>query len=247
MPKVLITRPRKQAQAFSEVLATAGFTSVFFPVIQIRPIDDLSPLKEAIKDIDKYEWVIFSSTNAVDVFFDAIGENPQLPKVAAVGSKTEASLRSRGVAVNFVPDKYVGEAILLGLGDLKDKWVLLPRAEIAREVLPKEILAAGGIAHEIAIYQTLPERADKKGIDALCSGVDVVTFTSPSTVQNFIRLTKDAGLDPFNLAGNPIFACIGPITKEAAEKEGFSVAVMPKKYTVEGLVESLINQNVIYE
>jgi uroporphyrinogen-III synthase len=247
MPKVLITRPRKQAQAFADVLAAAGFTPVFFPVIQIRPMDDLSSLKEAIKDIDKYEWVIFSSTNAVDVFFDALEENPQLPKVAAVGSKTEASLRSRGVAVNFVPNKYVGEAILSGLGDLKDKWVLLPRAEVAREILPKEILAAGGIVHEIAIYQTLPEKVDKTGLDTLRSGVDVVTFTCPSTVQNFVHLLKNADLDPFHLAGDPVFACIGPVTKEAAEKEGFSVAVMPKKHTVEGLVESLKNHDATYE
>ena len=247
MSKVLITRPRKQAKAFANALEAAGFEPIFFPVIQIRPMDDLSPLEDAMKNIEKYAWIIFSSSNAVDVFFDAVGETLQLPKVAAVGSKTEASLRSRGVAVDFVPEEYVGEAILPGLGDLKDKWILLPRAEIAREVLPQEILAAGGIVHEIAIYQTLPTQPEKEGISALHEGVDVVTFTSPSTVQNFIRLTKDAGLDPFDLAGNPVFACIGPITKEAAEKEGFSVAVMPKKYTVEGLVECLINQNVIYE
>lgn len=169
-----------------------------------------------------------------------------MPKVAAVGSKTEASLRSRGVAVEFVPEKYVGEAILPGLGDLNNKWILLPRAKIANEVLPQEILAAGGIVHEISIYQTLPTQPDKEGFSALRTGVNVVTFTSPSTVHNFIQLMRESDLDPFQLPGNPIFACIGPVTKEAAEKEGFTIEVMPEKYTVEGLVESLSDQKVFY-
>jgi uroporphyrinogen III methyltransferase/synthase len=262
MSKVLITRPRKQAKVFADTLAEAGFKPIFFPVIQIRAMDDLSPLDEAMPHLDTYAWVIFTSANAVDVFFDSERTKPFPPqggallcsdcsdrniKIAAVGPKTEASLKTRGVTVDFVPEEYVGDAILSGLGDIDGKWILLPRAEIAREILPQQISAAGGIVHEIAIYQTLPGQPDEEGLAALRAGVDVVSFTSPSTVKNFLGLIKQAGIDPFNLVGNPVFACIGPITKKAAEKEGLTVAVMPENYTVEGMVESIINQKPIYD
>ena len=264
MSKVLITRPRKQAKIFADNLRKAGFEPIFFPVIQIRAMDDPSSLEEAMPHLDTYDWVIFTSANAVDVFFDyviarsrntATKQSPSQAwrllrsarrdrniKIAAVGPKTEASLKSRGVTVDFVPEEYEGEAILSGLGDIEGKWIFLPRAEIARETLPQQIIAAGGTVHEIAIYQTLPEHPDEEGLAALRAGVDVITFTSPSTVKNFLALTMRAGIDPFNLKGNPVFACIGPITKIAAEKEGLTVSVMPENYTVEGMVESLINQ-----
>jgi len=253
MLKILITRPRKQSQPFADALEAAGFEPIFFPVIQIRVMDDLSALEEAMAQIAKYEWVIFSSTNAVDVFFDFVAVGAQhtpsdthaaplrcLPKIAAIGSKTEASLKSRGVDVDFVPDEYVGEAILAGLGDVQDKWILLPRAKIAREVVPQQITKAGGIVHEIAIYETLPAKPDAKGLDALRSGVDVVTFTSPSTVKNFIEITKALGLDPLSLPNNPLFACIGPVTEKAAQDAGFSPIVVAKTYTTDGLVEILL-------
>lgn len=124
-----------------------------------------------------------------------------------------------------------------GLGDLRDKWVLLPRAEIARQALPEAIANAGGIAHEIAVYKTLPALPDPDGIAALKSGVDVVTLTSPSTVQNFVAICKQNSLDPLSLPNNPLFACIGPITEQAAREAGFRNIVVAKEYTAEGLVE----------
>ncbi|MGE5250953.1 MAG: uroporphyrinogen-III synthase, partial [Bacteroidota bacterium] len=136
----------------------------------------------------------------------------------------------------FVPEEYVAEAILPGLGDLCGKWVLLPRAEIARKALPKAIAAADGIAHEIAVYQTLPAAPDPEGMAALRSGVDVVTFTSPSTVENFIAILEQNGLDPLNLPGKPRFACIGPITEAAARRAGLTGLIVASQYTSEGLI-----------
>jgi len=258
MPKVLITRPRKQSQSFADALEDAGFEPIFFPVIQIRPMDDLSALEDAMTQIDKYAWIIFSSTNAVDVFFSPPLTSPSggrtnnpfplrgkarmgaMPKIAAIGSKTEASLKSRGVDVDFVPDEYVGEAILAGLGDVQNKWVLLPRAKIAREVVPQQITRAGGIVHEIAIYETLPAEPDTEGLDALREGVDVVTFTSPSTVKNFIEITKASELDPLSLPNSPLFACIGPVTEKAAREAGFSPIVVAETYTTDGLIDILV-------
>lgn len=239
--KVLITRPRSQADDFADKLRFAGFEPIYFPVIEIRPIEDNVALDRALEKLNCYEWVVFTSANAVNVVLDKFspslkGTGPSV-KFAAIGPKTAEALQVRGVTTDYVPEEYVAEAILLGLGDLVGKWVLLPRAEIARKALPEAIFNAGGIAHEIAVYKTLPAQPDPDGIVALKAGVDVVTLTSPSTVQNFVVIAKQHGLDPLNLPTNPIFACIGPITEQAAKEEGLVNLVVAKEYTTDGLTE----------
>ena len=159
--------------------------------------------------------------------------------MAAIGPKTAETLKARGIMPEFVPEEYVAEAILPGLGDLRGQRVLLPRAEIARKALPEAITAAGGVAHEIAVYQTLPAEPDPQGLAALRSGVDVITLTSPSTVQNFLAILRQNEFDPFDLPGHPVFACIGPITERAAREEGITHLVVAKEYTAEGLVEAI--------
>ena len=239
--RILITRARAQANNFAEKLRSAGYKPVFFPVIEISPIENNLALDEALEKLDCYEWVIFTSVNAVNVVFDnysslLLGEG-QGVRVAAIGPKTAEALKARGVTPDSVPEEYVAEAILPGLGDLLGKWVLLPRAEIARKALPEAIANAGGIAHEITVYKTLPAQPDSEGLAALKSGVDVVTLTSPSTVQNFFAITKQNGLDPLNLPNNPLFACIGPITEQTAKEEGLVNLVVAKEHTTEGLIE----------
>jgi len=149
------------------------------------------------------------------------------------------------VTPDFVPKEYVAEAILPGLGDLRDKWVLLPRAEIARKELPEAIVKAGGTAHEIAIYKTLPAQPDIEGLAALKSGVDIITFTSASTVENFLAIMRQNKLDPLNLPNNPLFACIGPITEQAARDEGLVNLVAAKEYTTEGLIEAISKLEIL--
>jgi uroporphyrinogen-III synthase len=158
-------------------------------------------------------------------------------KCAAIGPKTAEALQARGITPDFVPAEYVAESILAGLGDLRGKWVLLPRAEIARKALPEAICEAGGIAHEIAVYKTLPAQPDADGLSALKSGVDIVTLTSSSTVINFMAIGRQNGLDPLSLPGNPLFACIGPITEQTAREEGLTNLVVAREYTTEGLIE----------
>ena len=250
--KVLITRPRNQADTFANALAEAGFEPVFFPVIKIRPFEENIALDRAIGKLSCYDWIVFTSVNGVDVFFERL-PSPPAPltgrergadggvRVAAIGPKTAQSLEARGVTPDFVPDEYVAEAVLPGLGDLCGRWVLLPRAEIARKALPEAILDAGGVAHEIAVYQTLPVEPDLDGLAALKSGVNAVTFTSPSTVVNFIEIVRRAGLNPLHLPGNPQIACIGPITQRAAEEAGFVDVVVAEEYTSEGIVRLLCN------
>lgn len=238
MKRVLITRPRAQANGFADKLSLAGFEPIFFPVIEIRPIENNIALERALSKLECYDWLVFTSANAVDVVFSQL-QNSSLPRVATIGPKTAEALKARGITPDFVPDEYVAESILPGLGDLRGKWVLLPRAEIARKALPEAICEAGGIAHEIAVYKTLPAQPDTEGLAALKSGVDVVTLTSPSTVQNFVAVVKQNGLDPKSLPGNPLFACIGPITEQAAREQELVNLVVANEYTTEGLIEVL--------
>jgi uroporphyrinogen III methyltransferase/synthase len=245
MKRILITRPRAQADEFAGKLRTAGFEPVYFPVIEIRPVENNLALERALSKLDCYEWIVFTSANAVEVVFgsyshlifaDGVGT-----RFAAIGPKTAGSLKTRGIDPDFVPEEYVAEAILPGLGDLIGKWVLLPRAEIARKALPEAIFHAGGIPHEITVYKTLPSQPEPAGLEALRSGVDVITLTSPSTVQNFIAIAKQNGLDPLHLPGNPVFACIGPITEQAAKEAGLLNLLVAKEYTTDGLM-SVLNQ-----
>ena len=243
--KVLITRPRQQADEFAEKLRSAGCEPVFFPVIEILPIENNGALDRALSGLDCYEWVVFTSVNGVKVVFNRLPSPPiegrlgENVKVAAIGPKTAEALKACGVTPDFVPEEFIAEAILPGLGDLHGKWVLLLRAEIAREALPEAISEAGGIAHEIAVYKTLPAQPDSEGLAALKDGVKFITFTSPSTVQNFVAIAEQNGLDPHQLPGNPAFACIGPITEQAARAEGMTNLVVAKEYTTDGLVEAI--------
>src|SRR5581483_6659392 len=248
--KVLITRPRAQAEDFAEKLRSAGFEPILFPVIEIQPIENNTALEQALEKLDCYAWVVFTSVNAVEVVFSPSrlrpstagrGDGGEGVRVAAIGPKTAEALRKYNIEPDFIPAEYIAEAILPGLGNLRDKWVLLPRAEIARKELPEAIVKAGGIAHEIVVYQTLPTEVDMSGLNALKSGADVITFTSASTVENFVAICKQNKLDPLNLPNNPLFACIGPVTEQAAREAGFENIVAAKEYTAEGLVDQIVH------
>jgi uroporphyrinogen-III synthase len=248
MKRILVTRPRAQADEFANKLRSAGFEPVYFPVIEIKPIENNLGLERALSKLGCYEWIVFTSVNAVEVVFgnysrlifaDGVGT-----RFAAIGPKTAGSLKARGIDPDFIPEEYVAEAILPGLGDLIGKWVLLPRAEIARKALPEAIFNAGGIPHEITVYKTLPSQPDPEGLEALRSGVDVITLTSPSTVQNFIAIAEKNGLDPLCLPNNPQFACIGPITEKAASEAGLHNLVVAKEYTTDGLMKVLSQMEI---
>jgi uroporphyrinogen III methyltransferase / synthase len=243
MKRILITRPRAQADGFAANLQAAGFEPIFFPVIEIQPIEDNVALERALSKIGCYDWLVFTSVNAVEVVLPQLSNGPG-PQVAAIGPKTAEALQRWGVTPDFVPDEYVAESILPGLGDLRGKWVLLPRADIARKALPEAIFEAGGIPHEIAVYKTLPTQPGTEGLAALRAGVDVVTLTSPSTVRNFVAIARQNGLDPLALPGDPVFACIGPITEQAAREEGLGNLMTAREYTTEGLIEVISNREV---
>ncbi len=241
--KVLVTRPRAQSADFGAALQAAGFEPVYFPVIEIHPLPDLSALDQALAHIERYDWVIFTSANAVNIVGERAREarpaSLAARKIAAVGPKTAAALQDWQLQAALVPDEYLPEALLPGLGALRGRHLLLLRAEIARPALPQAIAAAGGALDEVAVYQTLPAQPDPAGLAALRAGVDWLTFTSPSSVQNFAALARRHGLDPLRLPGDPRPACIGPITLQAAREEGFNNILSAQEYTAMGLVEAI--------
>lgn len=244
--RILITRPQSQAADFAHRLQALGAIPVLFPVIEISPSQDTSTMDQALQQLDRYDWLVLTSVNGVQVVWDRLAELqiedlPDCLKVAAIGPKTAAALQKVGVVPDFVPDEYVAEAILPGLGELQGLRVLLLRADLARAALPQAIQQAGGAAHEIAVYNTLPAQTNPHALRALQLGVDVVTFTSSSTVRNFVNLARQAGLDPRALPGDPLIACIGPITAQTAREQGLQVDLVASEYTTQGLIQALLD------
>jgi uroporphyrinogen III methyltransferase / synthase len=243
--RVLITRPRAQAEEFADALIAEGAQPIFFPVIQIIPPDDFSALDFAIRNLDQYDWLMLTSVHGVEALFkrlETLGINriPSRMQVAAVGSRTARCLSERGVWVEHVPDEYIPEAMLPGLGkNIYGKRFLFPQSNLARTVLADEIRFAGGLVTEVVAYRNVVSDPDISEINDLLAGVDMITFTSPSTVSNFIAIVRKNGLDPLDLPGKPLLACIGPITKKAAEEVGFSDSAVASEYTTTGLVEVL--------
>lgn len=242
--RILITRPRGKTREFAQALQDRAAVPVYFPTIQIAPIEDTTCLDNALVRLDAYHWLVFTSTNAVEAVFErlhALGiELAPLPlKVAAIGPNTAAALKAGGISPDFIPAEYVSDAIVPGMGALHDRWVLLPTADIAHDSLPKAIQDAGGVSHVVTAYHTVPAEPDPEGLASLQEGVDVITFTSGSTVRNFVTLTQKAGLDPFHLPGNPSVACIGPKTAQVARETGFTVDIVADEYTTQGLVDKI--------
>jgi uroporphyrinogen-III synthase len=246
MKRILITRPKAQAGEFARLLRAAEYEPVFFPVIEIRPAIDPSILDSALQALPNFDWMVLTSVNGVDAVWERlhvlqVSGLPAGLKIAAIGPKTAAALQDRGVQPDFVPDEYVAEAILPGLGDLKGRAVLLPRADLARKALAEDIRRAGGQASEVVAYHTLPVIPEPEGLRALQEGVSAITLTSSSTARNFAAVLYAAGLDPLALPGDPVYACIGPITADTAREEGLPVHLVAQEYTTEGLLQSLQN------
>jgi uroporphyrinogen-III synthase len=244
MMRVLVTRPKKDAAEFAAALQAIGAESVFFPTIAIQPVADTILLDRALSRLDCYDWLVFTSANAVEVVLKRfaalhIQAIPPDLRIAAVGPKTAARLEAANFSPHFIPNQYIAEAVVPGLGDLSGRWVLLPMADISHETIPQAIQAADGIAHVITAYHTVA-KAENVDIESLFSpGIDVITFTSGSSVRNFLSLLKSTHLDAFNIPGKPLIACIGPKTAQVAQDAGFTVDITAETHTIQGLVEAI--------
>jgi uroporphyrinogen III methyltransferase/synthase len=243
--RIVITRPRAQAEEFAHALIAEAAQPIFFPVIEIAPLDNYSVLDSALLKLEQYDWVIFTSIHGVDSFFKRlefldINHVPAGLRIAAIGPKTALCLSMHGVAADFVPNEYTAEVILPGLGeDVSGERFLLPQSDLAREFLAKEIRSAGGLVDEVVAYHTRTAHPDPSAVETLRSGVDVITFASPSSVKSFMNVLVECGLDASDFPGNPLIACIGPVTASAVREAGLPVHVEAKEHTISGLINAL--------
>jgi uroporphyrinogen-III synthase len=238
--RVLVTRPRDQAAALAGALAARGARAVLFPTIEVRPVADLSSLDRAIDALSTYAWITFPSPNAVDVVFDRLLARsvtlPSRTRIAAVGPGTAQALEARGARVDFIPTEFLGEQLGRELTPVHGQRVLLPRAARGRDELASELARRGARVDEVVVYDTLPASVDPRDLRELERGVDVATFTSPSTVENFFALL---GARAVAVLGSAYVACIGPVTASAARAMGLTVHLEPAEHSIPGLVAAL--------
>ena len=245
---VVVTRSRDQASDFARELEERGARVIEFPTIKITEPTDISPLDKAIRELSTFHWVVFTSVNGVEAFFRRLfhlGMDVRELKgveICAIGPATAGEVRRYCLSVDCQPSKYVAEEVLEELkkrGDLKGKKILMPRADIARSFLPEELKKLGAEAVEVTAYRTvLAETGEKKLLERMTAGeVDVVTFTSSSTVRNFVKIIGKENLARLN--GKARFASIGPITTGTAEELGLNISKEAKEYTIPGLVKAV--------
>ena len=243
---VLVTRAREQAGAFAELLEAAGARVLLVPTIAIEPPHSWAQLDAALAG--DFRWVVFTSVNGVAMVrrrVAATGRGRDLLKrarLAAIGPATAGALGDWGLAAEVVPGEYVAEGLIRCLRPLvaRGETVLLPRAAETRDVLVRELSALGAHVTEVAAYRTRAASEQAGALrGALADGrVDVVTFTSSSTVRSFCALFGAAEL-PRLLSGVTV-ACIGPITRATAEGRGLVTQIVPEDYTIPGLARAIV-------
>jgi uroporphyrinogen III methyltransferase/synthase len=248
--KILITRAKEQAAEFMELLAGYGAEPVEFPTIEIIPPASWKPLDRAIAKLGDYDWLLFTSVNGVDFFmkrlFEKGGDLRKLTKtkVVAIGPKTAEAVRKYGIVPDLIPKYFQAEAVLEGLAGvrMKGKRVLLPRAKEAREILPTELKKRGAKVDVVEAYRTVAPKGRREELKSMLERKElaVITFTSSSTVKNFMALFKGRPVKKW-LEGVKI-ACIGPITADTANEFGLHVDIQPKEFTVEALAKEIADR-----
>jgi len=243
---IVITRPQRQADDLARLLISEGAYPISFPTIKIVPPANWHGLDEAIDKLTTYNWLIFTSANGVQFFFERLREkNKDIRdlkgiKICCIGPATARQIEDKGIKVDLVPEQFIAEGILQSFAamDLKGRKILIPRAAKARDVLPEGLKKFGASVDVVAAYQTVNSGKKKEDLAVLISDnkVDVLTFTSSSTVTNFVEIM---GRD-FPLPAHVDVACIGPVTAATAKKAGFKIDISHEEYTMEGLVQSLV-------
>jgi uroporphyrinogen III methyltransferase/synthase len=244
--RVVVTRAAGQSRPFVRMLQQAGAEVVEFPTIQTVPPESYDGLDGALKRLSSFDFVIFTSVNALDFFLDRLaflgGSVSDLGgmKVIAVGPKTASAIEANGISPDIVPVEFKAEGVLAALEpfDISGKRFLYPRAEAAREVIPEELRKRGAEVEVVVCYRTVAPKVDPAYVRELFKdgGVTVLTFTSSSTVKNFMEV---AGGSVREYLKGVAVACIGPVTAKTCEEEGLAVTVMPDDYTVDALFLAL--------
>ncbi len=245
--KILVTRSREQAGELAERLRELGALPLEFPTIEILPPADWADIDHCLAYLEMYDWIIFTSANGVRFFLGRLltlgldVRDIKGPRICAIGPGTADALARLRIRVDIVPSEYRAEAIVAALQKerLDRKRILIPRAKVARDVLPEELRKSGAFVDVVEVYQTRRPNENVEEIKSLLKngGIDAITFTSSSTAANFAEMM---GMDEVrNLTSGVTVASIGPITAEKARQLGMETQVMPVDYTIPALAEAL--------
>jgi uroporphyrinogen III methyltransferase/synthase len=252
--RVLVTRTRQQASVLSRLLSQQGAEPVELPALELVPRHDPHRLGRALGALarGRYHWVVFTSANGVDMFFQRLREAGRDARafagarVCAIGPGTAAALATRGLRADLVPEEFVAESVVEALAQQKVAMsrILLPRAEGARRELVRGLRALGARVDELPLYVAAPPGAPEPETMRRLRAreVDVITFASSSAVKNLLKLLEG---DTAPLKG-PLIACIGPVTARTAREAGLEVAVEAKEHTIPGLVAALVEHFVLH-
>ena len=245
--RIVITRARAQASGLVAELNRLGAQCIEIPTIRITPAEDTAPLRAAIERIEQYQWLVLTSVNGVKYFFDTLfgmGKDVRALghlKFACIGPVTKARLADYGIVSDILPETYRAESVIEAFADvdIQGKHVLLPRARKARTILPEELTRMGAVVDEVTSYETrLADDGKETLVDLLNDGaVDAVTFTSSSTVTNFMSLLE--GQDSDALLDGVTLASIGPITSDTLKSSGFQPTIEADPYTIRALIDAL--------
>jgi uroporphyrinogen III methyltransferase/synthase len=245
---IMITRARAQASSLVEKLLSLGAECIEYPTIKIVEPDDKTSLFDSIENIRTFDWLIFTSVNGVKHFFKALFEKGSdvralgSLKTAVIGPATRDELKNYGINTDVFPESYRAESVVEAFEniDIKGKKILIPRAMEARSVLPDELKKMGAVVHEVTAYKTIPQSDKKDEIlsDFLNGKIDMVTFTSSSTVKNFKALFTEEEFKSIILKFKPV--SIGPITTDTAVELGLTPQITADEYTIDGLVDSIL-------
>lgn len=246
--KILVTRAKAQASALSLQIEKFGGVPIEMPLISCRAVQNPSKIQKVIVSLHTYQWLIFTSKNGVDFFFQqyrAETGNLSLPtncKIAVVGKKTDDILATYGLRANLIPKEYVAESLLEALLNVvkKEDQVLIPHGNLARNVISEGLRKNGVQVTELVVYETVVEESSKESLYHAIKNkeIDVVTFTSSSTVENFIKLLE--GTNWREYSDNLMFVSIGPITTKSMKENHLHVSTEAKEYTLQGMLESII-------
>ncbi|MBI4829273.1 MAG: uroporphyrinogen-III C-methyltransferase [Nitrospinae bacterium] len=247
--RIVVTRAREQASDFAALLANAGAEVIEFPAIEVVPPPSWDSLDAALAKLSSYDWVVFTSVNGVGFFVKRLRERGMDIRdlkgllVLAIGPKTAEAVEALGVRVDFVPKEYRAESIIEGMGAdrIRGKNILIPRAKVAREVLPDEMKKLGAQVTIAECYETVRpgDKRDAARRRFEAGEIDAVTFTSSSTVENFVAMW-DSPDEARRLMNGVTVASIGPITSATARKLGLEPSVEPAEYTTAALAGALV-------
>ncbi|MHB1127824.1 MAG: uroporphyrinogen-III C-methyltransferase [Bacillota bacterium] len=246
--RIVVTRAKDQAGSMMDKIEALGGEPWEFAAIGVEEPEDFGPMDRSIANIGTYDWIIFTSVNGVEYFFRRMRyfnrdtRALHRTKLGAIGPRTREELESHGLLVDFVPDKYVAEAVAEGLRveNMEGVRVLLPRADIARQVLPETLREQGAHVDVVHAYRTVKGRGDVTALreELQDRAVHAVTFTSSSTARNFAELLPSGELH--ELMRGVTVASIGPVTSRTVRELGLTVDVEAEEYTVDGLIRALV-------